>query len=134
MSQADLIITAGSAGVVVLLVLIAFLMGFRARARIDSGSLARQLAASEPVARIAEELIGADGRVALGRLADGQLLVARVMGDGVSLRTLAPSAVRLRLCKGRAFVAFADLGFPPLSLKLQGEAPLWLRTLAGDKN
>lgn len=133
MSQTDLIVTAASAGVVALLVLIAFLMGFRARASIDPDGLARQLATSEPNARIAETLIGADGRAALARLADGKLLVARVMADGVSLRAAPPGAVSLRLRKGRAVVAFADVGFPPLSLAMQGEPPAWLKALAEEK-
>jgi|CXWL01.1.fsa_nt_gi hypothetical protein len=134
MSQTDLIVTAGSAGVVALLVLIAFAMGFRARAELNGETLAQRLAESDPKARIADAMFAADGRNALARLADGRLLIARAMADGVSLRTLPPSAAQVRLRSGKALVGFADIGFPPLSLPLEGEAPAWLKALAGETN
>jgi hypothetical protein len=133
MSEADLIITAGSAAVVALLVLVAWAMGFRKTAQLDAETLSRELAAAEPRARLVEAVFAADGRSAIARLTDGKLVTARVMADGVSLRILAAGAAKLSLRSGNAIVAFADLGYPPLNLKLKEEAPAWLKALAGEQ-
>ncbi|GAN00109.1 hypothetical protein U91I_03774 [alpha proteobacterium U9-1i] len=133
MSATDAIVTAGSAAVVALLVLIAFLMGFRQAAKLDAETLANELSTAEPKARIADAVFAADGRAALARLADGKLLIARVMADGVSLRLIAADAAKLRLRDGQAVLAFADIGFPALNLKLKEEAPSWLKALAGEQ-
>jgi len=133
MSAMDLYTTAGSAIVVVLLVLVAWAMGFRKAAQLDADTLARELAAAEPRGRLADAVFSADGRSAIARLADGKLLTARVMADGVSLRILPAGAAKLSLRDGNAIVAFADIGYPPLSLKLKEEAPAWLKALAGEQ-
>lgn len=131
MSEADLIVTAGSAAVVALLVLVAWAMGFRKTAKLDAEALSRELAAAEPRASVAEVAFAADGRSAIARLADGKLLAARVMADGVSLRIFPAHAAKFSLRSGKAVVAFADIGYPPLNLKLT-EAPAWLKALAGE--
>lgn len=129
----DLYTAAGSAIVVALLVAVAWAMGFRNTVRLDAETLAGELAAAEPRARIGDAVFAADGRGAIARLTDGKLLTARVMADGVSLRILPAGAAKLSLRSGNAIVAFADLGYPPLNLKLKEEAPAWLRALAGDE-
>jgi hypothetical protein len=132
MAVSELYITAGSLGIVAVLSLLAFMMGFRASARIDGrAGLEALVAESEPGARIAEALIDARGRGALARLADGRLLVARAVGDKMSVRAMPARAVRLRLARRNAVLSFADLGYPQLSLRL-GEAapPAWLAALA----
>jgi hypothetical protein len=125
----QLAVLGGSAVVVALMIGVAAVLGFRQTARIELAELERLLAASEPGARIAEAAIGADGRAALARLADGRVLAAKAMGDGVSLRSYPASAVRVTLGDGRVRAAFADLGFPTLDMKLDN-APRWLADLA----
>jgi hypothetical protein len=126
--QAEAPVLAGSAAVVVLMVLVAYLLGFRARTRIDADMLAR-FAALEG-GQVEAAAIAANGRAALARLADGRLLVARAMGADVSARVTPAASVRLR-CKGdRLSATFADLGFPPLRMKLQDQ-PAWLKDLPG---
>ena len=132
MSVTDLYTIVGSAIVVVLLVVVAWAMGFRRTAQLDDATLARELAAAEPRARVTDALFAADGRSAIARLADGKLVTARVMADGVSLRILPAGAAKLSLRSGKAVLAFADIGYPPLNLKLKEEAPAWLKALAGE--
>jgi hypothetical protein len=128
--MSEIYVTAGSAAVVAFLVLMVWLMGFRTAARLDDASLAQRLAESEPGARIADCVVSADGRAALARLTDGKLLIARAVGDGVSLRSLPVSAAQVRFQGPKAVVTFADWGFPPLHLALKDEAPGWLKALS----
>lgn len=132
MQLTELYITAGSLGIVAVLSLLALLMGFRKPARLDGRAAFEALAAeSEPGARISEALIDARGRAGIARLADGRLMVARAIGDKMSVRAMPARAVRLRLAGQRVILSFADLGFPQLSLLLgEGAAPAWLIALA----
>ncbi len=122
----DWIITAGSAGVVLLMIGIAFALGFRGAAKLDDARLA-DLAASEG-AEIEQALIGADGRAALARLKGDRLMIARVMGADVSVRILPASAAKLRLRQGRLSVTFGDLGYPSLDMQVE-DSPAWLAGL-----
>ena len=126
----DLIMLGGSAVVIVIMVAAAVLLGFRHNARMDAADLARRLSEAEPGARLEASVIADDGAAAIGRLADGRLLVAKAMGDRVSLRFYPASAVRLSFTEGKLTAEFADLGFPPLHMALN-EAPPWLVQLAG---
>lgn len=130
MSSEDLLTTAGSAAVVAVLILAVYLMGFRARLRLDDERLAREIAAVEPDARLEAVLVGEDGRAALARLTDGRLVSARVMGDGVSLRSFQPSGAKLELTPGRLSVVFGDPGYPALHVRLRGGPPAWLKDIA----
>ena len=134
MTPTDLVILAGSAAVVALMIGVAALLGFRQTARLDEAELGR-LAAAEGV-RIENAVLDARGRSALALLAGGKVLIARVMADGVSARVAAREAVKLRIAGGRLRIALADLGFAPLSLRFKDEAPDWLRALAlaGENN
>lgn len=117
----------GSAAVVLLMVGVAALLGFRISAKLDDEDLAR-LAQAEG-ASVQRAIIAANGRSALAQLTDGRLMVARVMGLDISTRLAPASAVMLRLKPGRLDVTFADIGYPPLHMRLKDQ-PAWLAELA----
>lgn len=121
------LVTAASAGVVALMVGIAFALGFRARASLDDAALAN-LAASESDA-VEASVIASNKRTAFARLRSGKLMIARVMGADVSTRIAPAPAARVRLSAGKLSVAFADVGYPPLQMKLS-DAPAWVSALA----
>lgn len=118
----------GSVIAVALMVGAAAALGFRKTARLDEAALAR-LAAAEG-ASLEHAVIAPNGRDALARLSGGKVMIARVMGNDVSARVAPAGAVRLKLAPGRLSATFADLGFPPLNMRLQ-DAPAWLHELAG---
>lgn len=122
-------VLAGSAAVVLFMVGVAALLGFRDTAKIDEAGLAA-LAAAEG-ASLEQAVIDAKGRNALARLSGGKLMVARVMGNDVSARVAPAGAVHVSVRNGKANARFADLGFPPLHMKLQAPPP-WLTELAGE--
>jgi hypothetical protein len=126
MSQTDLIVLAGSAAVVVFMVLVAALLGFRATAKLDEAEL-RRIAASEG-AQLDLAAIDAKGRNAIARLANGKLLIARVMADGVSTRVLGQGQARVRFGGGKLSVTFGDLGYPSLNMRFENP-PAWLAEL-----
>lgn len=123
----------GSIVAVAAMVGFAVALGFRDTARIaDEAQLARLVAEAEPEARIVHALIGADGRAALARLADGRVLAAAAMGADISLRIAEPGRARIRRRPGRISIALGDVGFPHLHLRIEGgsEPPAWLLDLA----
>lgn len=120
-------VLAASAAVIVLMVGVAAVLGFRNRARLDDAALAA-LAQAEGVS-IEAALIAPDAKSALARLTGGKLLIARVMGLDVSGRVALASTARVRLKGAKLSVQFADLGYPPLHMKVQ-QPPLWLTELA----
>ncbi|MGD9981449.1 MAG: hypothetical protein AB7H66_13180 [Hyphomonadaceae bacterium] len=124
---AEAIELAGSATVILVMLGVAAVLGFRLSARIDEAELAR-LAEAEG-ARIENAIVAQNGRSALARLSDGRIMVARVMGADVSARFAAAKSVRLGLKQGRLDATFADTGFPPLRMRVDGEPP-WLNALA----
>lgn len=126
--MSDLVVLAASAAVVALMVVVALVLGFAQRARLDEDELARL--AGEEHARIEAAVIDASGASALAKLADGRLLAAKVMADGISARVSQANALRVRLKRDKLSVALADIGFPSLSLRLAGEAPAWVKSLA----
>ena len=130
--MSEVVTLAGSAVVVAFMLGVAALLGFRKRAFIaDENTLAALLADYEPGARIEAAAIDDEGRSALARLVDGRLLAARVMGDSVSVRAVAASAVRVRLSDGHVAARFADIGFPSLNMAIAAP-PAWLAAL-GEK-
>ncbi len=124
---AELIELTGSATVVLLMIGVAAALGFRLSARIDDSELTR-LAEAEGV-RLEGAVIAQNGRTALARLSDGRLMVARVMGADVSARFAAAQSVRLALKGDRLNATFADVGFPPLNMRLDDQ-PAWLAELS----
>lgn len=121
----------GSAAVVLLMVGVAALLGFRISAKLDDEDLAR-LAQAEG-ASVRHAIVAANGGSALAQLTDGRLMVARVMGLDVSTRFAPASAVTLRLKARRLDVIFADVGYPPLHMRLTDQ-PAWLAELASGGN
>jgi hypothetical protein len=121
------IVTAASAGVILFMIGVAALLGFRARARLDDDALAR-LAAAEGE-RTDASVFAPNGAAAFARLASGKYMVARAMGADVSARVAAASNLRVRLRPSKLSVAFADAGYPPLHMTLN-ETPSWLTALA----
>jgi len=124
----DLIVLAASAAVVLFMIGVAAVLGFRKTAKLDEAELAR-LAVAEG-ARVDGAAIASDGKTAIARLNDGKVLIARVMADGVSVRVTTAGGVRVQLPPGRVIAAFGDTGFPALNMKLEGAAPGWLSDLA----
>lgn len=124
----ELVVLAASAAVVVFMVAVAWMLGFRARVRLNEETLA-QLAANEGD-RVEASLIASNGRAALARLSGGKWLTARAMGLDVGARVAPAGALTLKLRKGKLTVAFADLGYPPLHLRLETAPPAWLEQAA----
>ena len=84
---AELVLLAGSGLAVAGLAALAWLLGFRSRARIaDAGELAALVAREEPAARIVEAGLDAGGAAAVAWLADGRVFVAKSMGSRVATR------------------------------------------------
>jgi hypothetical protein len=123
---AEAIELAGSVAVIVLMVGVAAMLGFRVSVRIDDAELAR-LAETEG-ARVENAVIAPNGRSAFARLSDGRIMIARVMGADVSARFAPARSIRLGLKQGRLNATFADAGFPPLRMRVDGEPP-WLGDL-----
>lgn len=126
--MAEIIELGGSAAVVLLMIGVAAVLGFRMSARIDESELAR-LADAEG-ARVDGSVISQNGRTALARLSDGRVMVARVMGADVSARFAPANAVKLDLKSHRLNATFADAGFPPLNMRLDDQ-PAWLTEFSG---
>jgi len=126
MSATDFYVTLGSAAVVLLMVGIAWALGFRATARLDEAALTR-LAAAEG-AHVEAAAVDAAGKAAIARLTGGKLLFAKVMADGVSARILPLGEARVRAKAGKVSVTFGDLGYPSLSMRIDNP-PGWLSEL-----
>lgn len=124
----DLLTLAGSAAGVLAIIGAAMALGFRTRARITEAELAR--IAGEEGRTLRDVLFAVDARCAFARLADGAVLVARALGDGVSARVAPSTAVRVTLKDGRLRVALSDIGYPPLELRLQQAPPAWAAAMA----
>jgi hypothetical protein len=113
----EFLLLAGSALAVAGLAALAWLLGFRARARIaDAGAFATLLAREEPAARIADLGIDADGSAAAAWLGDGRVFVAKSMGSHVATRSFPAADVRLRARRDGVELHFADAGFPAVVL------------------
>jgi len=126
MSQTDLFVTIGSAAVIILMLSVAWVLGFRQSARLDDAELAR-LARAEGGA-IEAAAIDAKGRAAVAKLNGGKLLIAKVMADGVSARVLPQGQARIRLGAHKLSITFGDLGYPSLNMRLENP-PAWLAEL-----
>jgi hypothetical protein len=126
MSQTDLFVAIGSAAVIILMLSVAWVLGFRQTARLDDAEVAR-LAAVEG-AQVEAAAIDPKGRAALARLSGGKLLIAKVMADGVSARVLPQGQAKVRLNKRKLSVTFGDLGYPSLNMQLENP-PAWLAEL-----
>ncbi|MFT3729747.1 MAG: hypothetical protein QM759_18135 [Terricaulis sp.] len=126
MSQTDLYVTLGSAAVIVLMLTVAWVLGFRQSGKLDDAELSR-LAQAEG-ARVETAAIDVKGRAAVAKLSGGKLLVAKVMADGISARILASGQARVRLTKNRLNITFGELGYPSLNMQID-QPPAWLAEL-----
>jgi hypothetical protein len=131
----DALVLAGSALVVVVLVALAALLGFRDRARLMSrADVAAALAATDRAASILDAALDREGRAAIAMLADGRLALAKAMADHVAVRVVAPGAVRVRTRSQhdgvRVVVRTSEVGFPEARLTLDA-APAWLVSVIG---
>jgi len=126
MSQTDLFVTIGSAAVIILMVSVAWVLGFRQSVRLDDAEVAR-LAQAEG-ANVEAAAIDAAGRAAVAKLNGGKLLIAKVMADGVSTRVLSQGQARVRLDAHKLTITFGDLGYPSLNMRLENP-PAWLAEL-----
>lgn len=110
---------------VALLVGLSWALGFRGRARIDSLTPY----ADEKRVQLTETAIDAEGRAGIGLLADGSVLLARVMGTDVAVRLVSASAIkRVAIREDDVAIGFDDIGFPELKLKI-AQPPLWIGRL-----
>ena len=129
MAEPDpLLVAGGSAAVIVFMLGVAWVLGFRQRARLDDGVVAR-LASAEGV-RVEATAIDAKGRAAVAKLDGGKLLIAKVMADGVSARVLPLGQARVRLAQHKLSITFGDLGYPSLNMRLENPHA-WLAELGG---
>lgn len=126
MSQTDLFVTIGSAAVIILMLSVAWVLGFRQSARLDYAEVAR-LARAEG-ASVEAAAIDARGRAAVAKLNGDKLLIAKVMADGVSARVLPQGQAQVRLAQHRLSITFGDLGYPSLNMRLENP-PAWLAEL-----
>lgn len=122
-------ILAGSAAVILLMIGVAFALGFRLKVDLSAAALAK-LAENEG-ASVEGALIAPDAKSALARLSSGKIMVVRAMGGDVSARIAPASAVIARLKGQKLSVQFADVGYPPLHMKVQ-TPPAWLADLVGE--
>lgn len=130
MSEGELLTMLGSAAAVAALVAIAWLLGFRTRARLASEEDARAAIQSyERGAAVAGVVLDTKGLAALARLADGRLALARSMGDRIAVRTAPARDVRVRMMKAGLIATLPDIGYPPLRVRFDGAPPDWLKTL-----
>ena len=126
----ELIAPLASAAAVAFMVLIAFALGFRDRARLaDEAHLRALIAEAEPGANITDAVLDQDGRSGIARLADGRWAVVASMGDRLAVRTFANARIAQR--GGVVRARFADAGFPGLTLRLEAPAPEWLIGVRG---
>lgn len=129
MSEGELLTMLGSAAAVAALVVIAWLLGFRVRARLASEEDARAaIEAYEPGAVVAGVVLDTKGLAALARLSDGRLALARSMGDRIAVRTAPSRNVRVRMMKAGLIATLPDIGYPPLRVRIDDAPPDWLKT------
>ncbi len=122
----DFVVLGASAAVVLFMVGVAGILGFRQTAKLDDAELSR-LAAGEG-AQVEAAAVDAKGRAAIAKLTGGKLLIAKVMADGVSTRVLPQGQARVRAKRGKVSVTFGDLGYPSLNMRLENP-PAWLAEL-----
>lgn len=117
---------AATAVVILVLVALGWLLGFRPRGSLDRAVAVAALVHFEPRAGLKDLVIGQDGKSAVGLLHDGRWLLVRWMGDRPALVAVDPAAVRVTGAPTRLVVSQEDLGQQPLRLALDAPAPGWL--------
>lgn len=126
--RGQLVVVLASAGAVLALIAIAWLIGFRQGVRIaDEAAVARAVEAYEPGAVVQHALIDRKARAALARLADGRFAIVKAMGDRFAVRLNPAQTLRIKRTRAGLRAQFADLGFPALDLRFGGAPPIWLQ-------
>lgn len=117
------------------LIWLAYFLGFRGGRRFESEEAF--LALSAPYGGATQHLMDAGGAGGIALLGDGQLLVAKIVGDKVAIRVFPLSALD-RLVTSPAkdgqhlsiTLQFNDLGFSAMTLEMKmGTLPAWLDRL-----
>lgn len=131
-----LVIQSISLGGVVILVGLAWLIGFRKRARVLDEWHVQKLAADDRVGQTGAIAIDALGRAALAEIEPDKVFVVKAMGDKLTTRVFTRAAVagvRMYRPKGLgigARVRFSDAGFDDFSIEFESrEAPAWIERL-----
>jgi hypothetical protein len=114
---------------------LAYFLGFRGGRRFASED--EFLALSAPYGGATEHLMDASGAVGIALLRDGQLLVARIVGDKVAIRIFPQSAIQSlkssQATPGKRLsikMQFKDFAFSPVTLETTlGVLPAWLDQL-----
>ncbi|MGE0828245.1 MAG: hypothetical protein AB7O04_02715 [Hyphomonadaceae bacterium] len=124
MSVEQLFIALASAGAVAALILIAWGLGFRTRAKLaDESALRTVVAEADPDAEILHALMSEEAGLAL--LADGRAALVRAMGDRFAVRFARAADLRWERAGEALIVRMDDMGFPPLNMPLPAPPP-WL--------
>lgn len=117
------------------LIWLTYFLGFRGGRRFESED--EFLALSAPYGGATQHLMDAGGAGGIALLGDGQLLVAKMVGDRVATRIFPPSAID-SLVTSQAkdkmnlsiTLQFKDLGFSAVQLETKmGTLPTWLDRL-----
>ncbi|KAF0177185.1 MAG: hypothetical protein IV086_06945 [Hyphomonadaceae bacterium] len=131
-----LVIQGISLGGVLVLIALAWLIGFRQRARILDKFHVWKLAADDRVGPTGEVAVDALGRTALAEIDTDKVYVVKALGDRLTTRVFPRSAVagvRMYRPRGRgigARVRFSDAGFDDLAIEFESrEAPAWIERL-----
>jgi len=124
------------------LICLTYFLGFRGGRRFESE--AEFLALSTPYGGAAQHLMDAGGTGGIALLGDGQLLVARMVGDKVATRIFPQSAIHSLVSSHTSpgerlsiKMQFKDLGFSAVTLETTlSTLPAWLDLLQtrGDKS
>lgn len=105
------------------LVGIAWLLGFRKRAKIEGPDhVARLLAEAEPGAGISDIAMDKDGYAAVAKLTDGRLFIVRSMADKLAIRLISPASLKLKRNGATVRLDSGEAAHPPLTLHLEGPA------------
>jgi hypothetical protein len=134
--QTFLIIQGVSLAGVLVLIGLAWVFGFRQRARILDKYHVWKLAADDRVGPTGEVAVDALGRTALAEIDTDKVYVVKALGDRLTTRVFpraAVAAVRMYRPRGRgigARVRFSDAGFDDLAIEFDSrEAPAWIERL-----
>ena len=122
------------------LVWLAYFLGYRGERRISDET--ELLALSRPYGGAQQVLLDAGGFGAIALLNDGQLLVAKIVGDRVATRIFPKSALGSVKLKSRGpnqnleiELRFNDVGFSSMRLgTMDRNLPTWLDQLRSEKD
>ncbi|MBL8558226.1 MAG: hypothetical protein JNM47_05860 [Hyphomonadaceae bacterium] len=131
-----LVVQGISLGGVLVLVALAWLIGFRKKARVLDEWHVRKLAEQDRAGETGAIAVDALGRVALAEIGADKVFVVKALGDKLTTRTFTRAAVagvRMYRPKGRGIGArlrFSDAGFDDFTIEFDSrEAPPFIERL-----